>query len=133
MVIGKCIIVKIHQFSFPVPKILFVISNCLTREALHQRLAQDQLQVMIFSLDPLEILLLQYVLSHSGGLKAPKTLSSQREANIMKMKYQIKRIIPSFLSSLQLFMWQTTIRKTIVENRLKVEYTKPENILFEKG
>jgi hypothetical protein len=39
----------------------------------------------------------------------------------MKMKYQISSMIPNFLSSFQLFIWQTTIKKTTVENRLNVE------------
>lgn len=44
----------------------------------------------------------------------------------MKMRYQMSKIIPYFLSSFQPFKCVATIRKMTVENREMVEYVSPE-------
>ena len=43
----------------------------------------------------------------------------------MTTKYQMSKILPYFLSIFQLFAWDARIRKTTVENRVKVEYRIP--------
>lgn len=58
-------------------------------------------------------------------MRSEKTLSSYRLAKIMKMRYQIMRITPYFLSNFQPLRCVATMRKTTVENRERVEYSSP--------
>jgi hypothetical protein len=60
-----------------------------------------------------------------GGLALPNTLSSYIEAKIINIKYQISRTIPNFRSNFHPLKWAARIKKTTVENRLMVEYTRP--------